>query len=87
MRWWIPLAALGGVVTIILVVGVVLLSVQDVSKYKEFITRKSSEKTGRGLVIAEDFDLSISFNPSIVADSFNPSIVADDVSFQNAEWC
>jgi uncharacterized protein involved in outer membrane biogenesis len=72
MRWWIPLAALGGVVIIILVVGVVLLSVQDVSKYKDFITRKASEKTGRELVIAGDLDLSI---------SFSPSIVADDVSF------
>ena len=77
MRWWIPLAALGSVVIVILVVGVVLLSVQDVSKYKDFITRKASEKTGRELVIAGDFDLSI---------SFSPSIVADDVSFQNAEW-
>lgn len=77
MRWWIPLAALGSVVIVILVVSVVLLSVQDVSKYKDFITRKASEKTGRELVIAGDFDLSI---------SFSPSIFADDVSFQNAEW-
>ena len=77
MRWWIPIAAVAGLVVIVIVVGVVLLSIQDVSTYKDFITRKVSEETGRELVIVGDFDLEI---------SFSPSIVADNVTFQNAGW-
>ena len=74
--WMLPLG-LVGLALLAIVNGVVLLSVQDVGQYKEFIARKVSEKTGHELIIAGDFDLSI---------SFSPSIVADDVTFQNAEW-
>mgnify|MGYP001353518277 FL=1 len=77
MRWWMLPLGLVGLALLAIVVGVVLLSIQDVGRYKEFIARKVSEKTGRELVIAGDFDLSI---------SFSPSIVADDVTFQNAAW-
>ncbi len=77
MRWWMLPLGLVGLALFAIVVGVVLLSIQDVGRYKEFIARKVSEKTGRELVIAGDFDLSI---------SFSPSIVADDVTFQNAAW-
>ena len=77
MRWWMLPLGLVGLALLAIIVGVVLLSVQDVGRYKEFIARKVSEKTGRELVIAGDFDLSI---------SFSPSIVADDVTFQNAAW-
>ena len=77
MRWWMLPLGLVGLALLAIVVGVVLLSIQDVGRYKEFIARKVSEKTGRELVIAGDFDLSI---------SFTPSIVADDVTFQNAAW-
>jgi len=77
MRWWMLPLGLVGLALLAIIVGVVLLSVQDVGRYKEFIARKVSEKTGRELVIAGDFDLSI---------SFSPSIVANDVTFQNAAW-
>ena len=77
MRWWMLPLGLVGLALLAIVVGVVLLSIQDVGRYKEFIARKVSEKTGRELVIAGDFDLSI---------SLSPSIVADDVTFQNAAW-
>ena len=77
MRWWMLPLGLVGLALLAIVVGVVLLSIQDVGRYKEFIARKVSEKTGRELVIAGDFDLSI---------SFSPSIVANDVTFQNAAW-
>ena len=77
MRWWMLPLGLVGLALLAIIVGVVLLSVQDVGRYKKFIARKVSEKTGRELVIAGDFDLSI---------SFSPSIVANDVTFQNAAW-
>ena len=77
MRWWMLPLGLVGLALLAIIVGVVLLSVQDVGRYKEFIARKVSEKTGRELVFAGDFDLSI---------SFSPSIVANDVTFQNAAW-
>jgi uncharacterized protein involved in outer membrane biogenesis len=76
-RWWYIPAGLAGLVVIVIVVGVVLLSVQDVNESKDLLTRKVSEETGRELTIAGDFDLSI---------SFSPSITADNVTFENAEW-
>ncbi len=77
MRWWMLPLGLVGLVLLAIVVGVVLLTIQDVDQQKEFITKKISEKTGRELVIAGDFELSI---------SFSPSITADDISFENAAW-
>ena len=64
-----------GLIILAVVVGVVLLSVQDVDKFKDYIARKVSEKTGRELTIEGNFDLSI---------SFSPSIMADNVTFENA---
>ena len=58
-------------------VGVVLLSVKDVNKFKDFLIRKVSERTGRELIIAGNLNLSI---------SFSPSITADNVTFENAAW-
>lgn len=77
MRWWHFVLAALGLVILAVVVGVVLLSVQDVNKFKDFIANKVSEKTGRELTIAGNFDLSI---------SFSPSITADNVTFENAAW-
>jgi AsmA family protein len=77
VRWWMLPLGLVGLVLLAIVVGVVLLTIQDVEQQKEFITKKISEKTGRELVIAGDFELSI---------SFSPSITADDITFENAAW-
>jgi len=77
MRWWIPLAAIGGLVVVVIIAGVVVLSTRDVSEYKELLTQKVYEKTGRQLAIDGDFDLSI---------SFSPAIIAEDVTFENADW-
>ena len=77
MRWWHFVLALVGLIILVVVVGVVLLSVQDVNKFKDFLIRKVSERTGRELIIAGNFDLSI---------SFSPSITADNVTFENAAW-
>ena len=66
-----------GLIILAVVVGVVLLSVQDVDKFKDYIARKVSEKTGRELTIEGNLDLSI---------SFSPSIMADNVTFENAAW-
>ncbi len=68
LRWWMLSLGLLGLALLAIVVGVILVSVQDVGWYREFIARKVSEKTGRELVSAGDFDPSISFSPSIVAD-------------------
>ena len=67
MRWWHFVLGLVGLIT--LVVVVVLLSVQDVNKFKDFLARKVSERTGRELIIAGYLDLSISFSPSITSDN------------------
>ena len=77
MRWWIPLAAIGGLVVVVIIAGVVVLSTRDVSEYKDLLTQKVYEKTGRQLAINGDFDLSI---------SFSPAIIAEDVTFENADW-
>ena len=77
MRWWHFVLGLVGLIILVVVVGVVLLSVQDVNKFKDFLARKVSERTGRELIIAGNFDLSI---------SFSPSITADNVTFENAAW-
>ena len=77
MRWWHFVLGLVGLIILVVVVGVVLLSVQDVNKFKDFLIRKVSERTGRELIIAGNFDLSI---------SFSPSITADNVTFENAAW-
>lgn len=77
IRWWHGVLGLIGLIILAVVVGVVLLSVQDVNKFKDLLARKVSEKTGRELTIAGNFDLSI---------SFNPSISADNVTFENAAW-
>lgn len=77
MRWWMLPLGFVGLVLLAIVVGVVLLTIQDVDQQKKFITEKISEKTGRELVIAGDFELSI---------SFSPSITADDITFENAAW-
>jgi len=77
MRWWIPLVAIGGLVVVVIIAGVVVLSTRDVSEYKELLTRKVYEETGRDLAINGDFDLSI---------SFSPAIIAEDVTFENADW-
>lgn len=77
MRWWIPLAAIGGLVVVVIIAGVVVLSTRDVSEYKDLLTQKVYEKTGRQLAIKGDFDLSI---------SFSPAIIAEDVTFENADW-
>ena len=52
MRWWHFVLGALGLVILAVVVGVVLLSVQDVNKFKDFIASKVSEKTGRELTIA-----------------------------------
>ena len=62
MRWWHFVLGLVGLIILVVVVGVVLLSVQDVNKFKDFLIRKVSERTGRELIIAGNFDLSISFS-------------------------
>ena len=77
MRWWHFVLGFVGLIILVMVVGVVLLSVQDVNKFKDFLARKVSERTGREMTIAGNFDLSI---------SFSPSITADDVTFENAAW-
>ena len=78
MRWWWQLIlGIIGLVILAMVVGTVLLSLQDANKFKDIIARKVSEKTGRELTIAGNFDLSI---------SFSPSLTADDVTFENAAW-
>lgn len=77
IRWWHVVLGIVGLVILVVVVGVVLLSVQDVNKFKDLLARKVSEKTGRELTIAGNFDLSI---------SFSPSITADNVTFENAAW-
>ncbi len=78
MRWWWKLIlGIVGLVILAIVVGVVLLSLQDANKFKDIIARKVSEKTGRELTIEGNFDLSI---------SFSPSLTADDVTFENAAW-
>ena len=64
-------------VVVVIIAGVVVLSTRDVSEYKELLTQKVYEKTGRQLAIKGDFDLSI---------SFNPAIIAEDVTFENADW-
>ena len=75
MRWGHFVLSAMGLIILAVVVGVVLLSVQDVDKFKDCIARKVSEKTGRELTIEGNFDLSI---------SFSPSIMADNVTFENA---
>jgi len=77
MRWWHVVLGITGLILLVVVVGGVLLSVQDVNKFKDLLARKVSEKTGRELTIAGNFDLSI---------SFSPSITADNVTFENAAW-
>ncbi len=78
MRWWWQLIlGIIGLVILAMVVGTVLLSLQDANKFKDIIARKVSEKTGRELTIAGNFDLSISFSPSLTADG---------VTFENAAW-
>ncbi|MDP7548126.1 MAG: AsmA family protein, partial [Alphaproteobacteria bacterium] len=78
MRWWWQLIlGIIGLVILAMVVGTVLLSLQDANKFKDIIARKVSEKTGRELTIAGNFDLSI---------SFSPSLTAGDVTFENAAW-
>ena len=77
MRWWHIVLGFVGLIIVVVVVGVVLLSIQDVNKFKDLLARKVSEKTGREMTIAGNFDLSI---------SFSPSITADDVTFENAAW-
>ena len=77
IRWWHGVVGIIGLIFLVVVVGVVLLSVQDVNKFKDLLARKVSEKTGRELTIAGNFDLSI---------SFSPSITADNVTFENAAW-
>lgn len=77
MRWWLPPAILGGLVVIVILVGVVLLSTQDVNQYKDVIAARVSEQTGRELTLKGDLSLSI---------GFSPSIVAEDVTFENAAW-
>ena len=77
MRWWHFVLGLVGLIILVVVGGVVLLSVQNVNKFKDFLARKVSERTGRELIIAGNFDLSI---------SFSPSITADNVTFENAAW-
>ena len=46
MRWWHFVLGLVGLIILVVVVGVVLLSVQDVNKFKDFLVRKVSERTG-----------------------------------------
>ena len=46
MRWWHFVLALVGLIILVVVVGVVLLSAQDVNKFKDFLVRKVSERTG-----------------------------------------
>jgi hypothetical protein len=77
IRWWHVVLGITGLILLVVVVGGVLLSVQDVNKFKDLLARKVSEKTGRELTIAGNFDLSI---------SFSPSITADNVTFENAAW-
>lgn len=77
MRIWKPFAALGGLLVLAVGVGVILLSTQDVSKYRDVIAQQISEATGREFTIAGDFDLRI---------SLSPAIVAEQVTFQNAPW-
>jgi len=77
IRWWHVVLGITGLILLVVVVGGVLLSVQDVNKFKDLLARKVSEKTGRELTIAGNFDLSI---------SFTPSITADNVTFENAAW-
>ena len=77
IRWWHVVLGSTGLILLVVVVGGVLLSVQDVNKFKDLLARKVSEKTGRELTIAGNFDLSI---------SFSPSITADNVTFENAAW-
>ena len=63
--------------TLLIAVGIGVLSAIDFNQYKGLITEQVKDATGRDLNIAGDLKLSISLNPSVVVDG---------VTFTNAVW-
>lgn len=71
------LAAIGGLVVLVLVFGIVYLNSIDFNQYKSQISEQVRAATGRELVIEGNLDLSVSLSPKVAVDG---------VSFSNAEW-
>lgn len=72
----ILLAALGGVVAAVIGVGICLLTL-DFDDYKIVAQDAAKNATGRGLVIAGDLDLQLSWSPKLRVEG---------VSLTNADW-
>ena len=58
----------------VLVSGVAILKSTDFNEYKDHISEKAKEATGRDLVIAGDLNLEISFTPKIVVEGIAKGI-------------
>ena len=58
----------------VLVFGVAILKSTDFNEYKDLISEKAKEATGRDLVIAGDLNLEISFTPKIVVEGIAKGI-------------
>ncbi|MFB0991765.1 MAG: hypothetical protein QMB78_06100 [Rhodospirillales bacterium] len=58
----------------VLVSGVAILKSTDLYEYKDLISEKAREATGRDLVITGDLNLEISFTPKIVVEGIAKGI-------------
>lgn len=77
MRWKWILAAVAGVIFVLIVATIIVVKSYDYNKFKPQITQLVKDATGRELILGGDLMLDI---------GFTPSISVNNVSFGNVPW-